>query len=136
MDRLPENPTKAQELEHLRSFLALLPRGSYLAGMLQGAADLAELWMSQDVGFELLPALRAANEETLRETNEGTLRLTRLREDLRDEERKRARILREYAEIRVACDSLISSLADLSRSAASLKRDANDRILDAHQNAR
>lgn len=100
MDRLTIDATKAQEIAHFRAFLGTLEKGTYLASMLQGAADLAEEWISQDVSFELLPALRRMQWDLRESIAEKTAERKKIGEDIEQMKRERLSILRDVANAR------------------------------------
>ncbi len=58
MNRLKDNPSKADELAHLREFVAALPADSYLASYFQGAEPFAAAAMANDMPAEPLEDVR------------------------------------------------------------------------------
>lgn len=81
LDPLPEFPSKAEEMTHLREFVAQLPFHSYLRSFLEGADEFAERAMLQDLSIELLSATRRARSEL----NEDIHRMAKELEKMRSE---------------------------------------------------
>ncbi len=109
MNPLPQNPTKAQEIEHFRAFVAQLPRASYLRSILADAPECVSQMIANDFAFPLIAELRKAETEAAQLADRlKTLqaRADYLKNEAQEAERRTAKARDELADIRRAAASL------------------------------
>ena len=63
MKALPDNPSKAQEIEHFRAFMKSLPADSYLRNMFGGMETYVEQQIQDDFGWNIREAMTRKDEE-------------------------------------------------------------------------
>lgn len=79
---LPDNPTKAQELDHWRTFVEALPAGSYLADMFADSFTLVGNMIRNDIAFPLIPELVKERDFYRAEAAEQEKRRNELRDEV------------------------------------------------------
>lgn len=79
---LPSDPLKHQEVSHYLAFLAQLPRGCYLASILDGTGELVRQHIADDFAIPVLPELINARIEAEREAKEARAKLAEVQRDL------------------------------------------------------
>lgn len=117
MERLPENPSKAEELAHWQEFLAQLPPCSYLAMFLAESTGPLESAMRADISTELISDLRKRRGEALAEMVKARADLDSVTEATQ-EQRKFLRLTKhelvkareELAELRKPLRTLLASV--------------------------
>lgn len=66
MKALPENPSKAQEIEYFQAFMKSLPADSYLRNMFGGMESYVEQQIENDFGWNLLEARDQKEQELVK----------------------------------------------------------------------
>jgi hypothetical protein len=117
---LPRFPSKAQEEEHVRAFVAMLPRSSYLADMLRQLPALCAQEIRNDWTFPV----EIANAWQARHNAEEEL--AALRAEIREERKAlddtKAQARRARCELIDACEALQNAATSAIKSAERSKR--------------
>ena len=119
MTTLADNPTKAQELDHWRRFLASLPPCSYLALYFRESVPILEDAMRNDWSCEPVSQIRRGQTDALAALDEVLARKRKEAEAL-------DKLQRETATLRRAIGKLRDEFADMSKAAQTLARCAAD----------
>jgi hypothetical protein len=119
MNALNNNPTKAQELAHWESFVATLPKGSYLADYLDGSTDILRGEMSSDMGLNLIAEILRCKEQARRDADEAMQRLKKLAEE-------HAKMARELADMTRQKKMQLDYLEDIANAANTIAVQVRD----------
>ncbi|HZZ81485.1 MAG TPA: hypothetical protein VFE62_23485 [Gemmataceae bacterium] len=119
MTILADNPTKAQELDHWRAFLASLPPCSYLALYFQESVPILEQAMRNDWSCEPISQIRRSQTEALMALDEILARKRKEADALE-------KLQRETATLRLAIGKLRDEFAEMSKATQTLARCAAD----------
>lgn len=131
IDRLIDNPSKVQELEHWTSFLATLPPCSYLALYLQGSTEHLRAAMANDVCCELLPAVRRGMYEAQEAERDAIKAQHKAQEELATLQRHVTVLRRELVGIREDLRKAKESAQTLARCAAESFESAVHAVVDS-----
>lgn len=118
-ERIPvyQNPSKSEELETWRAFVANLPNESYLAMYLAGSDEILEHEMRNDASCDLIATIRTRRDdalESLREVTKAETEARNRRDDLR----------REVEDMEGRLRRVWSAFKDLELEAAKVERAA------------
>jgi chromosome segregation ATPase len=117
MNRLPDNPTKADELAHWQAFRAQLPPCSYLALYLAESDDTLRYAMANDESCDLIATIRKERSRALEDCAVVRNELTALRME-------RDKAQNEYRQLARALCTLRDELRDSANAAQSLAMSA------------
>lgn len=124
---LPDDPTKAQEMQHLCDFVRMLPRDSYLRSYLAGAEEFARAAMSNDMHADLLNdlhhhknRLHEDNRNAEKELDKKRAEIAQLRSESARLESRARRIAEDAADAVRAMNTLHAGLSQLVNAAKQL----------------
>lgn len=130
INRVLDNPSKADELAHWQEFLSTLPSYSYLSLYLQGSTDILRQAMADDMSCELLPAVRRRAAEALEQERAALAAKKKAQEELAEVQRQLSASRRDLGNVRDDLRKASEAATTLSRIAGESYQRAVGAVVD------